>query len=232
MRFTPSEDCQVLKGKVYSYIGMGSSQTCYLSIHDNESGKPGTIRFETSYMPTHDAWDEVSITSTVTYDTDFWVVFQIPVGSLSGSIWMISDESVGYANRNVTKKDASSSWEIPSPVLYGDICIRAIVSPTGVEEAELSSSETVVLEQNYPNPFVKETAISYTLSQKMNVELKIYDITGKLVKVLVDGTQEIGLKKAVWDRRNAEEEVVQSGVYFYRLKTDTDYSFTKVMIVF
>ncbi len=232
MRFTPSEECQVLKAKMFSYINAGSPKACTLYVYDDESGKPGTQKFKTTYMPTHDTWDEIPITSTLIYDTDFWIIIKIPVQVLGSDIWAFSDDGVNYANKNTTKKDASGSWEVPGPYLYGDLCIRAIVSYTGVEEEELCPYEKVVLNQNHPNPVLNKTTISYTLPEETNVELKVYDITGKLVRTLVNGVQEAGQKRIVWDRQNMQREIVHSGVYFYKLSTNTDNSFTKVMVVF
>ena len=230
MRFTPSGECQVLKAKVFSYI-VGLPETCSLYVCDDASGEPGTKKFETTYMPTHETGDEIPITSTLTYDTDFWIVIKLPPSG-SNMVCVYSDNGVNYRDRNATKKSSSSSWEVPGR-LKGDLCIRAIVSYTGIEEEEeLSPYEKVVLNQNHPNPFANETAISYTLPRKTKVELKIYDVAGKLVRTLVDGIQASGPKRVVWDRKNERGKVVHSGVYFYGLKTDTDGSFTKVMVIF
>ncbi len=231
MRFTPTQNCQVLKGKIYSYIKEGVALTCSLFVCDDQNGKPGAEKFHTTYMPTHKVWDEISIPSTLTYDTDFWIVIWIPPMG-QNTVLATSDESMDYDHRNATKKHTSSDWEIP-PYWYlkGDLCIRAIVSYVGVEE-ELSPSEIITLNQNSPNPVINQTIISYTLPEEMNVELKIYDVAGKLVRTLVEGVQASGPKRIVWNRKNERGKIVHSGVYFYGLKTDTDGSFTKVMVVF
>jgi hypothetical protein len=68
------------------------------------------------------------------------------------------------------------------------------------------------LYQNYPNPFNPSTAISYELSAKSQVSLKVYDVLGREVATLVDGEQNAGVYKV-----NFNAAGFASGVYFYRL---------------
>jgi hypothetical protein len=82
---------------------------------------------------------------------------------------------------------------------------------------------TTTLAQNYPNPFNAETSIGYTLADAGNVNLSVYDISGRLVETLVDGYQSAGEHIASWNASG-----VSSGVYFYKLST-ASYSATKMM---
>jgi parallel beta-helix repeat protein len=83
-------------------------------------------------------------------------------------------------------------------------------------------TRTYQLHQNYPNPFNPQTTICYYLPdigyQPAEVELKIYNILGKLVRVLVSERQYPGEHRVVWDGKNDRSEDLASGVYFYRLK--------------
>ena len=73
-----------------------------------------------------------------------------------------------------------------------------------------------VLNQNYPNPFNPSTVISYQLPMSSQVTLKVYDMLGKEVTTLVDAKQDAGTYKKEW---NAAK--LASGVYFYRIQTET-----------
>jgi len=79
------------------------------------------------------------------------------------------------------------------------------------------------LHQNYPNPFNAETNISFSLAEAGNVNLSVYDITGRLVVTLVDGQMDAGSHVVAWDASS-----VSSGVYFYKLNAG-DYTATKSM---
>jgi hypothetical protein len=229
VRFTPPEGVQVVQGKVFSFYGSGSGATVSFYVHDDAGGLPGTKKFETTYTATHNQWDVVPITTQVNYDSDFWLVIKIPPVTGSCELWGISDASVNHADRGAVKQE-TSSWRCPAQ-LSGDICIRAIVLITGVEQ-ELYPAEIVALNQNMPNPVVDRTTICYVLPWRSKTQLRIYDVTGKVVRTLVNGVQESGVKKVEWNRMDDHGKAVHSGVYFYRLSTGTGDSFTKVMTVF
>ncbi len=81
---------------------------------------------------------------------------------------------------------------------------------------EIETPNEFALGQNYPNPFNATTKINFN-SQGGATNLSIYDITGSLVKTLVDGSVEAGSHSIIWDGRDASGADVSSGVYFYRL---------------
>jgi len=70
-----------------------------------------------------------------------------------------------------------------------------------------------VLEQNYPNPFNPATTISFTLSSKSFVSLKLFDALGREVSVLVSEELPAGSYSRQWNSAG-----LASGVYFYRFQ--------------
>ncbi|MFQ5874340.1 MAG: T9SS type A sorting domain-containing protein, partial [Dehalococcoidia bacterium] len=92
-----------------------------------------------------------------------------------------------------------------------------------VDRPEIGLPTTTALAQNYPNPFNAETNIGYLLAEAGNVNLSVYDISGRLVETLLDGYQEAGEHIVTWNGSN-----VSSGVYFYKVTT-SDYTATKMM---
>jgi 1,4-alpha-glucan branching enzyme len=101
--------------------------------------------------------------------------------------------------------------------------------PTGVEKEE-SISLVNKLEQNSPNPFNPTTTIRFSLARSGHTTLQIYDVTGRLVRTLVDGVRSQGEQSVRWDGRNHRGESVTSGVYFYRM-TSTGFKMTRKMIL-
>lgn len=69
------------------------------------------------------------------------------------------------------------------------------------------------LAQNYPNPFNTATEIPFVLTKGENVKLEIYDISGHLVKTLVNGYRSAGNHTARWDAQNFSK-----GVYIYKFQ--------------
>jgi len=97
---------------------------------------------------------------------------------------------------------------------------------TAIESASNNTlPDKFALYQNYPNPFNPTTIIKYHLPQSSLVTLKIYDAIGKEVKTLVNEKQDAGDHSLTIDAHN-----LSSGVYFYRIETNT-FVETKKMVL-
>jgi hypothetical protein len=94
-------------------------------------------------------------------------------------------------------------------------------------EVDLGAPKKFELSQNYPNPFNPSTVISYQLSAPSKVTLKVYDLLGREVAVLVNEVQQPGNYNSQFSIVNYQ---LSSGVYFYRLQTD-NFSATKKMML-
>ena len=98
---------------------------------------------------------------------------------------------------------------------------------TGVDTPLLASR----LRGAYPNPFNPTTKIAYTSARAGHVTLAVYDVTGRLVRTLVDGHVGVGEHVALWDGRGDDGVRVASGVYFARFSGDEVVDTTKLMLV-
>jgi parallel beta-helix repeat protein len=104
------------------------------------------------------------------------------------------------------------------------------VAPSGIDDmAEIPNKFHVF--SNYPNPFNPQTTIAFDLPSEMAVSLHIYDMSGRLVDVLVD--EEIadqGRNEVVWRGRDGAGRLLPTGTYFYRLEAG-EYTETKKMVL-
>ena len=94
-----------------------------------------------------------------------------------------------------------------------------VYSETGVSTeypAERELPESVSLKQNYPNPFNPTTDIQFSIPERMNVKLEVFDMIGRRVALLVDETRSSGNHLVTFDASN-----LASGAYLYRLQTET-----------
>ena len=109
---------------------------------------------------------------------------------------------------------------------YGSISATPQSSPP-IEPEYYEFSE---LQQNSPNPFNPSTTIGFTIKGKKgtmhNVELKVYNIRGALVKTLLEGKVSSGRHSISFSSKE-----LSSGVYFYRLKTDSFVDMKKMLIL-
>ena len=85
------------------------------------------------------------------------------------------------------------------------------------------------LNQNYPNPFNPATVISFALPHQSEWSLRIFNITGALVREY-GGANEAGSVAVEWDGRTELGQETASGVYFYRLDAG-EFNATRKMIL-
>jgi hypothetical protein len=83
----------------------------------------------------------------------------------------------------------------------------------------------------YPNPFNLETQIKFQNSETTIVNLSIYNSMGQRIKQLVNKSLPEGLHTVVWDGLNESGDIVATGLYFCRLKTDKNIFTQKLLLV-
>lgn len=122
--------------------------------------------------------------------------------------------------------NVAKGWYVDDMVIEGYL-------KTGVEgePSRIAGPATSQLFNSYPNPAGKTTAISYQISTTQSVKLNIYDITGRLVKKLVDEKQTPGKYKLNWDCTTNQGIKAANGVYFYSLQTNDGRQSKKMILV-
>jgi hypothetical protein len=73
------------------------------------------------------------------------------------------------------------------------------------------------LSQNRPNPFNPETLIPYSLAASGKVTIRIYDISGRCIRALVDAVKDPGVHQARWTGELDSGGKAASSIYFYRI---------------
>lgn len=83
-------------------------------------------------------------------------------------------------------------------------------------ELPVTGPRVSTLMQNAPNPFRESTALLFALAERGHVRMEIFDPSGRLVATPADGQFDAGLHSIPWKGRDAQGQMVPSGVYFYR----------------
>lgn len=92
---------------------------------------------------------------------------------------------------------------------------------------EITSSYTnYSLSQNYPNPFNPKTIIEYSISEKSNVKIEVFDLLGETVKILVNKLHDTGTYKVEFDGTN-----LPSGIYYYQIITENFHTVKKSILI-
>jgi hypothetical protein len=122
-------------------------------------------------------------------------------------------------------------YKVSALDVHGNESPHALLEPADVTGVGGSKTPSVTyLSQNFPNPFNPSTTISFGLKVAGNVSLRVYDVSGKLVRVMVEGERSARHYEEVWDGRDESGVPVASGMYFYELKGG-NYSHTRKMVL-
>ncbi|MEE9554083.1 MAG: FlgD immunoglobulin-like domain containing protein [candidate division Zixibacteria bacterium] len=133
------------------------------------------------------------------------------------TIYFASDEFPPDGDNSISDS-TGYIFEIPTMVsgmllldIFNDVDGSHAVLPLGIE-----------LKQNYPNPFNAQTTISFELSERAeNTSVKIYDMVGRLVRTFNWRDLPAGLHNTVWNGSDTRDNIVSSGIYFFRLEVDS-----------
>ena len=187
---------------------------------------------------------EVSIPATGLYTGDAWHHMKLVVNTKDTSTTefscyfdgtLIGDEV--YTDDGDHQMDAGRfglfSFQMGGnndglPGYFDNVVVTA--NPVAIEIKEDLKPGTFQLMQNYPNPFNPTTTIAFVQQEAGPVNLSVYDISGKLVRNLVNGILAPGTKTLQWDATDSRGNLVAPGVYFYTLSTN-NFSETKKMML-
>lgn len=83
----------------------------------------------------------------------------------------------------------------------------------------------------YPNPTNSQAQIDYSLRAEGKASLAVYDVLGRLVRVLEEGVKPAGVHRVSWDGKNQDSGLAPSGVYFLRLGTPERVKTKRLVVV-
>ena len=139
------------------------------------------------------------------------------------SIALHFEHDVSTASAILTQVKSQSSLSTPMEILTAEATFKFYVDPQtgkmpnintdlGSNAANSALAINDGLNQNFPNPFNPTTSIAYRITQAGKVSLKVYDVLGREVAVLVNDEQGVGTYTQRFDASR-----LSSGIYFYRL---------------
>ena len=117
------------------------------------------------------------------------------------------------------------------------VCPKEAISrgPVGASKRFPTTEDIIpefyALHQNYPNPFNPVTNISYNIPSQEKVKLKVYNVLGQQIRVLIDEKQKAGRYTIQWNGLNEKGLSVTSGVYFYIINAGEYTEIRKMMLL-
>ena len=102
----------------------------------------------------------------------------------------------------------------------GDVFKYLPLPPSHVQESAENFFDSYELAQNYPNPFNSSTIIPISIPQDCRVRIKVYDVSGHLVKIVCDKYMTVGCHDVLFTNAGRNDLGLASGVYVYSLETE------------
>ncbi len=122
-----------------------------------------------------------------------------------------------YIIQDLEVKIIPGGYELWMSCMSRGIAVLKVINGTTEVADDQTASVRLQLAQNSPNPFRSETQIAFALPGSASVRLELFDVSGRSVRRLLDGTMSAGRHQVTWDGRGENGEVLPSGVYHYRL---------------
>ena len=144
-------------------------------------------------------------------------------------IYSLYGRGMPAGSNDFLKINGSKNIEITAVDLAGADGRTAMVS--FAPSAGKTLPDGFTLSQNYPNPFNPTTQIDFSLSAASEVRLTVYNLMGREVSRLIDDRLEAGQHSTTWNGRDRDGQIVSSGVYFYRLKTENGEQTRKMILM-
>lgn len=130
-----------------------------------------------------------------------------------------SNETTNYSFLDLKPGNGKFNYRLKQIDLNGNF--ELYNAPNAVD---IGRPQNYDLSQNYPNPSNPVSKIDYQLPEDANVNISVYDLTGRLVKTLVNSNMDAGYYTAVFDGTN-----IASGIYIYRINVNgSGINFTSV----
>lgn len=148
---------------------------------------------------------------------DSWLA----VRQTSGHDWLYALDEIerityGVDELYVTTVDGTDTYALEAIVRIDFLPDTTTVGVDGPGDRPISIDPSHLF-QNQPNPFSPATWIAFDLPLDGRAELRIYDVSGRLIRTLMDEKRPAGPHSVRWDGRDETGRAVASGVYFYSL---------------
>ena len=155
--------------------------------------------------------------SQIAMAAESWLVIR----QTNGHKWLYTMDEIerityGEDELYVTTADGTDTYALEAIVRIDFIPDTTTVGIDGPRDRPISIDPSHLF-QNQPNPFSPETQITFDLPLAGRAELKIFDVSGRLIRTLVDEKLPAGPHSVRWDGRDETGRAVTSGVYFYSL---------------
>lgn len=206
-----------------------------------EPGEPGSV------YPDQTIWDYVTVEGSL--DGLNWTLLIDPYDARLDDDWLQAYNTSTNASQNMLRQhsiDLNDYYAAGDTIrirfrLFADEYVTgwgwaiddvSVTSATGITPDQTTPAD-FALAPNYPNPFNASTTIPYSISTNSHIQMAVFDIRGRLVKVLISDAQPhpAGNHSIIWNGTDENGHVLGSGVYYLRLRGENVEVVRKVTMI-
>ena len=222
------KSCSFCSGGANTVLRQAAPRLALRVLHENEdvvvvlqvSGVPsvGALGFEVQYP---DGFDLVRVEPSrqdvfAALQTRSLAPGRVRVGAYANGVPVSIRDGDMLAVR-LHGSASSRDQRVTLEKFVDDLAGAQAVSVSLDAQSSVPVPDEIVLHQNSPNPFNPQTAIRFELPEAMRVRLSIFDVHGKLVRLLLDERRDAGASGVEWNGTDDRGVTVATGVYFYVL---------------
>ncbi|MCB0731474.1 MAG: T9SS type A sorting domain-containing protein [Ignavibacteriae bacterium] len=177
-------------------------------------------------------------------NVNYWVKYYLYEGDMKMKIWEgdLTDEPAEWLLEGTDPSPRvtgsftmfsiiSADPSVTDQIEIDDVVVRIVGDPVAVDETLSNIPSSFDLKNNYPNPFNPTTNIEFSLVKSDLTTLKVYSITGELVRTLVNSELNAGSYNYVFNGRNDNGQELSSGMYIYELVSGANISAKKMFLI-
>ncbi len=224
----PLDSLKLTNVKVYIAQKMSASLSIKVWDNTGTNGLPGATFVASLSIPNAqlvEGWNIFDLPATnqpLFEDGDFYIGIQSSATS--------NKIGLDTSNAEATyQKVGTQAW---APFATGDIMVRAIVQKLSVgNEGYEELAPVKFATSNYPNPFNPSTTIQFSVPSEGKVKVKVYNTKGQLINTLANDTFKAGTHRVNWNGMDSNGKTVASGLYFYKVETNTKTITSKMLLM-
>lgn len=228
-------------GALRSSPAIGDDGTVYIGSYDGRLygfGPADPLGVELSYFTAVAAGGGITLRWRTESETDnaFWLIDRREDGQGKDG-WERIARLQGAGNSQTGGQYEHADGNVSPGQSYqyrlGDLSANGRLTwhgPINATAGQKTGDATAGMHMAFPNPFTAKTTIKYQMAAGGQVAIKVYNISGQVVKILVDEHKPAGHHIVLWDGRDDTGNRVAAGVYLYRMQAG-DYTKTNKMTV-
>jgi hypothetical protein len=210
-------------------IGNGKLQ-CWPSVAVNDSGNIAVLFYDarnTPYNSAVEAWLAKSTNGGLTFINEKISSEPMASGEPNTDVRFGDYISIDYKGNRIVPV-----WTDMRAGAYNQEIYSANINLSiGIKQISTVTPDKSDLFQNYPNPFNPSTTIKFTMKESGFASIKVYDILGKEITTLINSKLNAGTYETQFPNNSTTNDLITSGIYFYRLTVNDNLISTKTMVL-